>query len=165
MSTKLPPYLFDLTPSLQRSHRNQGCLTAFQCRTELFQNLFWPCFVNKWKKLDPSIRCIESHSLFRKKLLEFIRPIGNSTYRIHDPIGIKLLNRLRLSFSHLREHTIRHSFPDTLNPLCACALETECTQEHGRETFQFLMCRTLFSTLTQLHLTPNDSYERVTWYW
>ena len=78
--------------------------------------------------MNPSIKCAESHSMFRKKLLEFIRPIGNSTCRVHDPIGIKRLNRLRAGFSHLRENKFRHNFANTLNPLCACALETECTK-------------------------------------
>ena len=59
--------------------------------------------------------------IVRKKLLEFIRSIGISTYIIHDPIGTKLLNRLRVGFSHLREHKFRHNFADTSNPL-----KTEC---------------------------------------
>ena len=88
LSTKLPPYLYDLTPPLQRSHHNPGCLKAFQCRTEPYQNSFLPYSVNK---LDPSMRCAESHSLFQKKLLEFIRPIENNIYRIHDPFGINFL--------------------------------------------------------------------------
>ena len=46
--------------------------------------------------------------MLRKKLLTFIRPLGNDTYGIYDPRGIRLLNRLRLAFSHLREHKFRH---------------------------------------------------------
>ena len=33
-----------------------------------------------------------------------IGPIENSTYSIYDPLGKKLLHRLRLGFSRLREH-------------------------------------------------------------
>ena len=82
--------------------------------------------------------------MFRNK---FIRPIENSTYRIHDPIGIKLLNRMRAAFSHLREHKFRHNFADTLNPLHACVLE---------------MYRTLFSVLPKLYLFLKNPYDRVT---
>ena len=32
------------------------------------------------------------------------------------------MTRLRLEFSHLREHKFRHNFQDTLNPLCSCNL-------------------------------------------
>ena len=56
--------------------------------------------------------------MFRKKLLAFIRPLGNDTYGIYDPLGVRLFNRLRLGYSHLREHKFRHNFTDTLNPLC-----------------------------------------------
>ena len=96
---------------------HSGCLKEFHYRTGLFQNSFLPYSLNNWNNLDPSIRCTEFHSLFRKKLIEFIRPIGNSVYRIHDPIGITLLQSLQLGFSHLREHKFRHNFADTLNPL------------------------------------------------
>ena len=63
--------------------------------------------------------------MFHKKLLAFIRPVGNSMYGIYEPFGVKLINRLRLGFSHLREHKFRHNFADTVNPLCPCTLETE----------------------------------------
>ena len=51
----------------------------------------------------------------------------NKTFSIYDPLGIKLLNRLRVDSSHLNEHKLRHNFADTLNPLCSCSLETEST--------------------------------------
>ena len=61
--------------------------------------------------MDTSIRYAESH-LFRGKLREFIRPTGNSTYRIHDRPEIKLLKRLRVGFSHLPEHNFRYHFAE-----------------------------------------------------
>ena len=67
----------------------------------------------------------ETYASFRNMLLNFIRPTGNSTYKIYDPLGIKLLTRLRLSFSYLSEHKFRHNFADTLSPLCSCSLKTE----------------------------------------
>ena len=36
-----------------------------------------------------------------------------------------MLTRLRVNFSHLREHKFRHNFRDTINPLCSCGLEVE----------------------------------------
>ena len=65
----------------------------------------------------------------KKSYWNFVRVIGNSTYRIHNAIGVKAFYRLRVGFSHLREHTSRHNFADILNPSCACALETKC-KEH-----------------------------------
>ena len=51
--------------------------------------------------------------------------IPNSLFNITDIYGIKLLARLRVSLSHLREHKFRHDFQDTINPLCSCSLEIE----------------------------------------
>ena len=113
ISTKLPPCLYDLIPPLQKSHRYPGCFKALRCRTELFRNSFLSFTVNEWNKLD---------------FLAFIRPVGNSMYCIYDPFGVKLINRLRLGFGHLREQKFRHNFADTVNPFCLCTLETENTE-------------------------------------
>ena len=43
-------------------------------------------------------------------------------------LEFELINRLRLGFSHLREHKFRHNFDDTVNPLCSYTLETENTK-------------------------------------
>ena len=62
----------------------------------------------------------------------------NPIYRIHDPNGLKLLTRLRLGLSHLREHKYKHNFMDTNIPFCVCGLLEEETTEH------FLLRCTLF---------------------
>ena len=46
--------------------------------------------------------------------------IQNGIFGCHNLIGAKLLTRLRLGLSHLWEHKFKHSFQDTLNPLCSC---------------------------------------------
>ena len=66
-------------------------------------------------------------SVFKKGLLAFIRPKECSIYNIIDPYGLKLLTRLGVNLSHLREHKFRHNFLNTLNPLYSCMLETEST--------------------------------------
>ena len=65
--------------------------------------------------------------LFKKRILEFIRPKANSIFNIHNPMGIKYLTRLRLGFSHLKEHKFEHNFQDSVDPLCGCGIETEST--------------------------------------
>ena len=62
----------------------------------------------------------------------FIRSTANSTFGTNDVSSLKLLTRLRVGFSHLREHKFKHNFQDTLNPLCPCSLEVE-------DTYQFFM--------------------------
>ena len=66
--------------------------------------------------------------MFRKTFSTFIRPLGNGTYGIYDPLGVRLLSRLRLGFSHLMGH--KFNFADTLNPLCSCSLKTEDTEHY-----------------------------------
>ena len=46
----------------------------------------------------------------------FIKPTANSVYNCHNPTGIKLITRLRLGLSHLREHKFKHNFKESLNP-------------------------------------------------
>ena len=92
-----------------------------------FMNWFFPSTISEWNNLDCKIRNSGSLSIFKKNLLNFIRPCANSIFNIHNPYGIKLLTRLRLGFSHLREHKFRHCFQDTLNPLCDCGNNTETT--------------------------------------
>ena len=76
-------------------------------------------------------------TIFKKSIIN--KKQENSLYSVYDPLGVKLLTRLRLQFSHLNEHKFRHGFNDTVNPMCACRTEIE-TIEHF-----FLRCH-LYST-------------------
>ena len=133
MSSKRPSYLYDILPPPQRSQRNQRFFQPLLCRTEIFKNSFLPYTINEWNKLDPDIRRIDSYVGFRKKLLSFIKPTENKTFSIYDPLEIRLLNRLRVDFSHLNEHKFRHNL-NPLNPLCSCFLETKSTAHYAAGT-------------------------------
>ena len=63
--------------------------------------------------------------MFRKKMLNLIRPKCYNTYGIYNPTGLKLLTRLRLGLSHLNDHKFNHNFKDCINPLCSCSLSVE----------------------------------------
>ena len=137
---------------------NETKVSFFLCRTEIFKNSFLPYTINEWNKLDPDIRKIDSYVGFRKKLLSFIKPTENKTFSIYDPFGIKLLNRLRVDFSHLNERKFRHNFADTLNPLCSCSLEIETTAHF------FLRCRNYtdvrLTLMKELYRTDNSITSR-----
>ena len=138
----MPPYLYEVLPPLQRSQRNLGFFQPLRCRPELFQNSFLLFTISERNKSDPDVRNVDTYSLFRKNLLAFIRPTENSFYSIYDPVGMKLLNRLRQGFSHLREHKFKHSFADTVNPLCSCYLETESTKDYFLRCHNYVTFRT-----------------------
>ena len=130
VSTKLPAYIYDLIPPVRQSQRHPNTFNSISCRTEYFKNSFFPCVVSEWIKLNPEIRRSGSYNIFRKSILNFIRPSASKVYNINDAIGIKLITRLRLGFSHLSEHKFKHNFRDTLNPLCSCSIEVESTSHY-----------------------------------
>ena len=86
--------------------------------------------VTEWNNLDKSIRNSESFSIFKKNILQFIRPSPNSIFNCHNPKGVKLLTRLRLGLSHLRDHKFKHIFQDLLNPICNCRNDVETTTHY-----------------------------------
>ena len=91
--------------------------------------LFPPSTLNDWFRFDIKVGNSESISLFKSRL-SFIRLNHSNIFNIFDPIGLKLLTRLRLGLSHFNEHKFRHKFQDCLNPLCSCNLEVEDTTHY-----------------------------------
>ena len=125
--SKSSQYLFNIIPTSVRPYntRNANNIPQFEVKHNFFKNSFFPSVVIEWNKLDLNIRNSENLFIFKKKLLEFIRPSGNSVFKCHNPKGIKLLTRLRLGLSHLREHKFKHGFLDSLNPICSCGQNIE----------------------------------------
>ena len=125
--TQLPEYLYDPIPKGSCTYytRNEDKIETYYCRTDLFKYSFFPYTIVEWNKLDVTVRNAKSFLIFKNLLLKIGRPIQNSIFKIHDPLGIKLLTRLRVGLSHLNEHRFRHNFQDCLNPLCSCSLEVE----------------------------------------
>ena len=81
-------------------------------------------------KLDLFLRNSTSYNVFKNSILKFIRPSPNKIFQCHNPKGIKLVTRLRLGLSHLREHKFKDSFKDTLNPLCSCGIDIKTTSHY-----------------------------------
>ena len=77
----------------------------------------------------------------QKSRLSFIKSTRSSLFSIHHPIGVRLLVRLRLGFSHLREHKFRRNFHDTLNPLYSCRIESEATSHYLLRCHNFSSAR------------------------
>ena len=94
--------------------------------------------------MDRDIGTLDSQVMFHKMLLTFVKPSKKSIYNIYDPQESKLLNRLRLGFSHLHEIKFQHNFADTVNPLCSCVIATE-SKNHF-----FLCCKNYVSFRTTL---------------
>ena len=104
---------------------NSENITTFQSRTETLK-LSIPWSIIEWNKLDLNIHN-SSYLVFKNYLIKRIRPLAAPVYDIHNPLGLKLLTRLRLGLSHLSEHRFNHNFENCLKPLCTCSLKVEST--------------------------------------
>ena len=101
-----------------------------RCRNDHFKNSLIRYVAREWKKLSTKICNSASYQQFRKSLLSFVKPSCFPYFSIYHLVGIKLLTRLRLDFSQLREDKSRYNFHDSLYPSCPCSLEPERTSHN-----------------------------------
>ena len=77
-------------------------------------------------------------------------------------MGIKYLTRLRLVFSHLKEHKFKRNFQDSVDPLCSGGIEPESSKHFFLHCDNFgIQRKTLFDEFTELNidvLTRNNDY-------
>ena len=120
-------YLLQSIPTNNHSYplRKPLNIPHYYCRIDKSKNSFFSNVINEWSKLDKKIKGATSFFLFKASLLEIGHPHENSTHRIHNPVGIRLLTRLRLGLSHLNEQKFRNNFADCANPLCSCIIKPE----------------------------------------
>ena len=117
-----PNYLINLIPKCEVAIRTRNNdFPTNGCRTDCVKYSFFPSTLDDWFQLDINIRNSESIFLFKSMLLFFIRPNQSNIQNIFDPIGLKLITRLRLGLSGLNEHKFCHNFQEFLNPLCSCS--------------------------------------------
>ena len=105
---------------------SENIVRPIPTRTKTFKNSFFPFCISEWNNLASEIRNAKSINIFKKLILKEKKE--NSLFSIYDPLGVKLLTRLRLQFSHLNEHKFKHGFNDTLNPICECGHDFETTE-------------------------------------
>ena len=140
-------------PSIKRAYntRNADYIHCFNTRLNFFRNSLFPSALIEWNNLDINIRNSESYAIFKKNILRFIRPSENPIFNSHNSRGIKLITRLRLGFSHLREHKFRHNSQGTLNPICSCRENIETTTHYLLHCPNYLNERmTLWNNLQKL---------------
>ena len=109
--------------------------SLYYSRTERFRASFFHSSTYNWNKLDPDIQKSSPLEKYKRALMKFIRRTSANVYKIHNLLGLKLLTRLRLDLSHLREHKFRHNFNDTIDSFCLCS--TNCLETTGHFLFHF----------------------------
>ena len=77
-----PKYLFNLIPvrSTPYATRTVGNIPQIKTKHSFFKNYFFPSAIIEWNNLDPSLRNSKSISVFKEKILNFIRPSPNSFF-------------------------------------------------------------------------------------
>ena len=110
-SNQSPSYLFNVIPGKNtcRSTRGADKISLLGTKHNFFQNSYFPAGIIEWNRLDIDIRKSDSISIFKKRILSFIRPLLNKVSNSHNPQGLKLLKRLRLRLSHVRSSIIVNS--------------------------------------------------------
>ena len=91
-------YIIKLIPKSKQTIRTRhNHIPGYNCRSDFFKYYFFLSSLNDWLNLDDAIRNSESISIFKSKLLSFIRPVKSNIYNIFNPKPHKFLSCLRLS--------------------------------------------------------------------
>ena len=102
--SKSPSYLFKLisekNPYASRSAVNNQ-IPFFNVKTNFFKNIFFLAAITEWNNLYISNRNSSSCHMFKKLILNFIRPEPNRISSTQNSEGLKLLTRMRLDLSDL----------------------------------------------------------------
>ena len=154
IANQSPLYLFKMIPkkNMSRPTRGSDNIPLLGIKHNFFQNSYFPSLIKEWNRLDIDIRKSDSISIFKKRILSFIRPLPNKVSNSHNPQGLKLLTRLRLGLSHLRYHKFMYNFLDTINPLCSCGSDIEAARHFLLYCPNFMQCRnTLLSEISEIN--------------
>ena len=148
------------TKNASRPTRGSDNIPLLGRKHNFFQNSFFPAAIKEWNRLDRHIRKSDRISIFKKRILNFIRALPNKVLNSNNPQGLKLLTRLRLLLSHLRYHKFKHNFLDTINPLCSCGSDIETTLHFPIYELNSMECGIVFlSEISEINcelLTRND---------
>ena len=104
--------IFDQATSVSiKSHYPDGedaeNIPIVNIKHNFYKNSFFPSSIIEWNNLDPKLRNSENFSIFKNNILKFIRPKPNSFFNCCSLKEIRLITRLRLELSHLREHKFK----------------------------------------------------------
>ena len=131
-----PSYLSDFIPQRNEINmvlRNRSNIIPFT-RTQRYENSFFPYTIKAWKNLDNEAKSKPSVESFKRYVnSNYIKSPGNPFFGISDSFGVKLLTKIRVNFSDLRDHRFHHNFNCRI-PVCCCGLEDETSVHY------FLRC-------------------------
>ena len=143
--SKTPLHLYQEIPEQQTADYNLRHTRYYEpnlSRTLRFSNSYFSNILDERNKLDKAVQGSPSISVFKRNVLQIIRPIKYPIYNICDIQGVKMLTRLRVKFSPLKEHRSRHNF-EYLSPECICGAAIEDIEHYLLHCPQFVLCAKL----------------------
>ena len=78
---------------------------------------------------------IDLYKKLNSKIQPFIKIKPNCIFSVHDGYGVKL------NYSHLNKHNVRHGFKDGTNCMCDCGSATETTLHFLLQCQQYQIIR------------------------
>ena len=102
-----PQYLFKLIPE-KTMHMLQETLIKFPILKldATSSKTFFPSTIIECNYLGPTLQNSKSFVEFKNSILKFIGPSSSNVFNCDNYKGIRLITRLRVGMSHLREHNL-----------------------------------------------------------
>ena len=142
LDTKFPNYLYKILEKQfygpdSRSYNNNSKikLKPFISTSKPYKLSFFPSTIKSWNNLEKSVKESKSKAIFKRRILNKIRPKKASYFGLRNHEHIRYLTMLRLELSPLRSHKFSRGFLDTTNELCKT-----CNAKEDTEHF-LLLCR------------------------
>ena len=139
-------YVFNMFPRKNTSRPTRGSdnVPLLGTKYNFFKNSYFPAAVKEWNRLDIDIWKSDSISIFKKRILSFIRPLPNKVSNSHNLQGLKFLAKLGLGVSHLCYHKF--------NSLYSCGSDIETTLHFLLYRPNFMECRNnLLSKISEIN--------------
>ena len=128
---KHPPYLYELISSNQYAENsrlaNQLKLKEIPCKRLNYPKQFLPATISDWNHLDINTKSSKSKPIFKRKLLNQIRPKKSPYFGLFSNAKVRYLTMLRLGLSPLNGHKHNYNFQNISEYciVCGCPETTE----------------------------------------
>lgn len=106
---------------------NQLILRNIPCKRARYNKAFFPSTIKDWNSLEYDIRNSKSKAIFKRKLLNKIRPKKASYFGIFNNNKVRYLTMLRVGLSPLNAHKFAYNFKNVTQfcVVCGCTEDTE----------------------------------------
>ena len=128
---KYPFYLLDTLKNYQYAENsrlsNQLLLKNVPCKISRYPKAFLPSTIKDWNRLDFEIKCSNTKPIFKRKLLNKIRPKKSPFFGLFNNNKIRYLTMLRVGLSPLNAHKKAYHFHNISEfcAVCGCVENTE----------------------------------------